>query len=146
MGKALGIDYGSVRIGIALSDETQTISFGKEAINNDKKAIEKIKNLITKEKVTNVILGYPLNLKGEKTPQTLEVESFEEKLKEHFKNPLFSHISVSRWDERFTSKMAADSLIESGMKKKKRRDKSNLDIIAAALLLQSYLDSIKSKS
>jgi putative Holliday junction resolvase len=55
----------------------------------------------------------------------------------------FENIIISRWDERFTSKMAADSLIESGMKKMKRRDKSNLDIVSASLMLQSYLDSTK---
>jgi putative Holliday junction resolvase len=143
MGKALGIDYGSVRIGIALSDETQTISFGKEAIDNNPKVFDKIKNLTSNEKITEIILGYPLNLKGEKTKQTLEVESFEEKLKGHLKNPPFDHVRILRWDERFSSKMAADSMLESGMKKKKRRYKANIDIISAALLLQSYLDSIK---
>ena len=142
----MGMDYGAVRIGIAISDETGTIAFGREVIDNNHKALEKIKNLIAEEKVTKIILGYPLNLKGEKNSQTSEVELFEEKLKSYFSVSPFNNIAIFRWDERFTSKMAADSLFESGMKKKKRRDKSNLDIISAALLLQSYLDSKKNKS
>ena len=146
MSKTLGIDYGAVRIGIAISDETSTIAFGREVIDNNSKAMDKIKNLVETEKIENIVLGYPLNLKGEKTPQTIEVESFEEKLRKYFTGSKFANITICRWDERFTSKMAADSLLESGMKKKKRQDKSNLDIISAAILLQSYLDSIKKQS
>ncbi|MCI0448974.1 MAG: Holliday junction resolvase RuvX [Chlorobi bacterium] len=141
MGKILAIDYGSVRIGIAVSGGSGSIAFGKQALSNDNKAIGKIKKLVSGEGISQIILGYPLNLKGEKTHQTLEVESFEEKLKSGFSSDDFKHVIITRWDERFTSKMAADSMIESGMKKKKRRDKSNIDIISAAILLQSYLDS-----
>jgi putative Holliday junction resolvase len=143
MGKVLAIDYGAVRIGIALSDETGTVAFGREAVPSNGKAIDRIKKIASEENVTFVIIGYPLNLKSEKTRLTLEVEAFEEKLKSAFNTFPFNNISISRWDERFTSKMAADSLIQSGMKKSKRQDKSNLDIVSAALLLQSYLDSIK---
>jgi putative Holliday junction resolvase len=140
MGRVLAIDYGSVRIGIALSDDTNTIAFGKEVITNDNKSLAKLKNLIVTNNVSEVILGYPLSLKNEKTQQTLHVESFEEKLIALFTN---GSITIKRWDERFTSKMAADSMIESGMSRKNRQKKSNLDIISAALLLQSYLDSVK---
>ncbi len=142
MSKVLAIDYGMVRIGIALSDDTQTIAFGREAVKNDAKAAAAIKQIAQSEQVSDVILGYPLNLKGEKTPQTREVEIFEQKLRAAFTNSGITGINFIRWDERFTSKMAAVSMIESGMKKKKRQDKSNLDIISAALLLQSYLDSL----
>lgn len=145
MGKIMGIDYGAVRIGIAMSDETATIAFGREVIGNNDKTLEKIRYLAAAENVNKIVLGYPLNLKGEKTSQTSEVESFEEKLKNHFTNSPYHNITIFRWDERFTSKMAADSLLESGMKKKKRQDKSNLDIVSAAIMLQSYLDSVKSR-
>ncbi len=141
--KVLGIDYGLVRIGIALSDDTAAIAFGREAIKNDAKAVDAIKKIATDENVSAIVLGYPLNLKGEKTPQTREVEIFEQKLKTVFSNSGITGVSFIRADERFTSKMAADSMIESGMKKKKRQDKSNIDIISAAILLQSYLDSRK---
>lgn len=143
MDKYLGLDYGSVRIGIALSDESKTFAFGKEYIDNDKNAIDRINSIISSENITRIILGYPKNLKGERTKQTLEVENFEEKLRAFIKPGV---VKIIRWDERFTSKIAAGSLIESGMKKKKRQQKGNIDIVSAALLLQSYLDSNKSKT
>ena len=145
MGRVLGIDHGSVRIGIALSDETNTIAFGREVIENNIKSFDKLKSIVVSNNVSDIILGYPLNLKGEKTRQTLEVEAFEEKLKSLFSPGGNFNITIKRWDERFTSKMAADSMIESGMKKKNRQKKSNLDLISAALLLPSYLDSMKLK-
>ena len=142
MDKYIGLDYGSVRIGIALSDETKTFAFGKEFIDNDKNALSRINSLINSENISRIILGYPKNLKGERTKQTLEVETFEEKLRTIINT---NDVIIIRWDERFTSKMAADSLIESGMKKKKRQQKGNIDIVSAALLLQSYLDTEKNK-
>jgi len=140
----MGIDYGSVRIGISLSDELRIIAFGKEMILNNKDCLERILTIIKEGYVSRIVLGYPLNLKGAKTPQTLEVENFETKLRDYLDSKLENNsIEIIRYDERFTSKMAQDSLITSGMKKKKRQDKSNLDIISSALLLQSYLDSQK---
>jgi putative Holliday junction resolvase len=141
--RVMGIDYGSVRIGISVSDETNTIAFGKNVIENDKNCLPKILVLVKEFGVGKIILGYPLNLKGNKSSQTLKVEEFEVRLKDYM-NSSFGEdkIDIIRWDERFTSKMAQNSLIESGMKKKKRQQKSNLDIVSAALLLQSYLDSL----
>jgi len=140
----MGIDFGSVRIGISLSDELKIIAFGREMILNNKNCLPRIVDIIKKESVSRIVLGYPLNLKGGKTPQTLEVENFEAALRNYLDSNIKNNsIEIIRCDERFTSKMAQDSLISSGMKKKKRRDKSNLDIISSALLLQSYLDSQK---
>jgi len=140
----MGIDYGSVRLGISLSDELRIIAFGKEMILNNKECLPRIAEIVRQESVSRIVLGYPLNLKGDKTTQTLEVENFETRLREYLDSKLGQNsIEIIRCDERFTSKMAQNSLITSGMKKKKRQDKSNLDIISAALLLQSYLDSQK---
>ncbi len=140
----MGIDFGSVRIGISLSDELRIIAFGKEMVLNNKNCLPRIVDIIKKEFVSRIVLGYPLNLKGGKTPQTLEVENFEAALRNYLDSNIKNNsIEIIRCDERFTSKMAQDSLISSGMKKKKRQDKSNLDIISSALLLQSYLDSQK---
>ena len=141
MGKILGLDYGHVRIGVALSDDNKSIAFGKDIINNNSRMYDSLLKLIQHENVEKIILGYPLNLKGGKTESTLQVERFEGELKTNLlENNL--NIDVIRWDERLTSKMAEQSLIASGMKKSKRRDKSNLDIISSALILQSYLDSM----
>ena len=140
----MGIDYGSVRIGISVSDETNTIAFGKDVFDNDKNCFPKITGIVKQNGIGKIILGYPLNLKGNKSPQTLKVEEFEAKLRNFLDNSIGEgFVRIIRWDERFTSKMALDSMFESGMKKKKRQQKSNLDIISAALLLQSYLDSMK---
>jgi putative holliday junction resolvase len=142
--KVMGIDYGSVRIGIATSDLSRTIAFGKQAIDNNKSSLDKILEIINTENISMIVLGYPLNLKGSKTAQTIEVEKFENELKNYLSKKLDERrIDIVRWDERFTSKIAEDSMLISGMKKKKRQDKSNIDIISAALMLQSYLDQIK---
>lgn len=141
--KVMGIDYGSVRIGISISDETNTIAFGKDVLNNDTGCLPKITALVKHNSIGKIVLGYPLNLKGNKSPQTVKVEEFEAKLRNHLDKSLDEGaVQIIRWDERYTSRMAQDSLIESGMKKFKRKQKSNLDIISAALLLQSYLDSL----
>ena len=142
--KVMGIDYGSVRIGISFSDETNTVAFGKDVLTNDAGCIEKITGIVKQNSIGKIVLGYPLNLKGHKSPQTTKVEEFEAKLRNYLNKSLGEGtVQIIRWDERFTSKMAQDSMLESGMKKKKRQQKSNLDIISAALLLQSYLDSMK---
>lgn len=140
MDKFLGIDFGAVRIGIAISDYTKTIAFGREFIRNDNSSLTSIRSIAETENISKIILGYPVNLKGEKTKQTLEVEAFEDKLMKIFEGKI---IEIIRWDERFTSKIAQESMLESGMRKKKRQQKGNIDIISAALLLQSYLDSKK---
>jgi putative Holliday junction resolvase len=142
-GKILAIDFGSKRIGIALSDATNTIAFGREVVKNDDKYLERITHLVTAENVIEIVLGYPLSLKGNKSAQTIVVEGFEEELRNYLNARLERQVNIVRWDERYTSKMASDSMIRSGMKKKDRRKKENLDIISAALLLQSYLDSLK---
>lgn len=141
-GKLIGVDYGSVRIGIAMSDELGMMAFGKQIIKNDASLLNKFLKIIQTDNISSIILGYPMNLKNEKTAQTLDVEKFEEKLKQ-FLSANNLNIEVIRWDERFTSKMAQESMIASGMKKKKRQEKSNLDIISATLMLQSYIDSQK---
>ena len=145
MGKILGIDHGSVRIGIAVSDDSHTIAFGREVIPNNKGTLARIKQIIIDDNISLIVLGYPLNLKGEKTEQTLDVEKFEGELKAAFNGTENSNIDIIRWDERFTSKMAVDSMLESGMKKKNRQQKGNIDIISASLMLQSYLDNSKIK-
>lgn len=143
-GKTLGLDYGNVRIGIALSDETGTIAFGKNIVDNSPSCFKILLDIINREGIKDVVLGYPLNLKGQKTSQSLEVEKFENEFN-YFLNKADVSVNIIRWDERLTSKMAQSSLLESGMKKKRRQDKSNLDIISATLILQSYLDSEKIK-
>src|SRR5690349_8920111 len=112
MGKVLGIDHGTKRIGIALSDETRTIAFGKDIIEPGSAVFKKIAELVKLNNVTSVIVGYPVNLKGLKTKQTEEVEKFIVSLSE----ALPDEVKVEKWDERLTSKMAESYVIDSGMK------------------------------
>lgn len=143
MAKILGIDHGIVRVGIAVSDESSTIAFGREVLPNNNEIFKRILKYINEENISLIVIGYPLTLKGERSEQTKEVEKFEAELKKVLKETQFSNTGIIRWDERFTSKMASDSMLESGMKKKKRQQKGNLDIISASIMLQSYLDSRK---
>jgi putative Holliday junction resolvase len=139
-GRVLGIDYGSVRIGIALSDDSNKIAIGKELIPNDSHLLQKLFEFIKQNNVGTIVLGYPLTLKGTKSAFTLKTEKFETELHSYLSEKNFN-IPIIRWDERLTSKMAEKSIIDSGMKKKKKKDKGSLDIISAVLILQSYLDS-----
>jgi putative holliday junction resolvase len=141
----MGIDYGSKRVGIAVSDEEKKYSFHRDNFINDKHLIKNILELIAKENIIKIILGYPLNLKSEKTMQTIEVEMFSKKLNDNLRsNAVKAEIIYE--DERFTSKLAEYNLISSGLKKKDRKNKGLTDSISAQILLQDYLDKQKNKS
>jgi len=101
--------------------------------------LEKIYKLLKEEDAGKIVVGYPLNLKSEKTLQTLEVDKFIAGLQSFFlsKN---EDIAVEIFDERFTSKMASGYIAGSSMKKSKRQDKSMIDSISAQIILQDYLD------
>jgi putative holliday junction resolvase len=136
--RILGIDYGSKRIGIAVTDPLNIIARGVKTIFNTSQAIDEIKHIIDEFEVDTIVIGLPLNLKGKKGQQALEVEKFAHVLE----------ITVGRevvyWDERFTSQTSHQTLIDMGVKKKQRQSKSKIDEMAAALILQSYLDCRKS--
>jgi len=100
----------------------------------------KIVSLIINENVTKLIIGYPLNFKSEKTEITLSVEQFRLEL-ESLLAKQGKKVEIVFFDERFTSSLAQDNLINSGLSKKKRRDKGIVDSIAAKIILQDYLDS-----
>ena len=125
-GKILGIDYGEKRIGLAVSDETQT--FARElTIVSPKEFWDRIKLVIDEHQVTKIVLGWPLNMSGQETEKTREVEGF--KLRVESKTGL----PVEIMDERLSSQMA-ESI--TGNKK-------DLDSLAAQILLQNYLDKNK---
>lgn len=141
----MGIDYGSKRVGIAVSDEEKKYSFHRDNFINDKHLIKNILELIAKENIIKIILGYPLNLKSEKTIQTTEVEMFSKKLNDNLRsNAVKAEIIYE--DERFTSKLAGYNLLSSGLKKKDRKNKGLTDSISAQIILQDYLDKQKNKS
>lgn len=142
--KYLGIDFGLRRIGMAISDTEKKFSFYRDYILNDKNAYDKITDTVINENVSKIIIGYPLNFKSEKTEITKSVESFSRELKSHMhkKN---TDAEIIFTDERFTSSLAQENLIQSGLSKKKRREKGIVDSLSAKILLQDYLDSPNNK-
>lgn len=138
MSKVLGIDYGTVRIGLALTDSARIIASPLETIPNHG-ALAYLKQLITKEKILDVVVGEAKRLNGESSETTVLQQQFVDKLLAQ--NP---GINMHRTNEMYTSKMAAQSMITSGLKQSVRRDKGTLDKISAAILLQSWLDYRKS--
>jgi len=133
MPRILAIDYGIKRTGIAITDEMQMIAFGLTTIPSET-AIAFLKDYFSKEKVAGVIVGEPKQMNGEPSQSAEIINRFVVKFKE-----AFPEVPVDRVDERFTSKMAFKTMIDSGLKKKQRQNKGLVDEIAATILLQDYL-------
>ena len=131
--KAIGIDYGTKRVGIAISDPSQIIATALCTTPN-KDVFKFLIDLLQKENINTIVVGEAKNLDGTDTDSTSEILTFVEKLK-----TLFPKVKVTTIDERFTSKIAFQSIIDSGIKKKKRRDKSLIDEVSATIILQDYL-------
>lgn len=134
MAKLLAIDYGAKRTGLAISDEMKIFAFGLTTVETAQ-LIPYLKQLMIKEKIERFVLGEPKRLNNEASSTTEMVFQFKKKLME-----TFPEIPVDMIDERFTSKMAQQTVMQSGLKKKDRQDKSRLDTISAALILQTYLE------
>jgi putative holliday junction resolvase len=138
--KYLGIDFGLKRIGMAISDTEKKYSFYRNYILNDNTTYNKIIEIIINENVSKIIIGYPLNFKSEKKEITLSVEKFCEELKLLLQKKE-KDIEIVFFDERFTSSLAQENLIQSGISKKKRREKGIVDSMSAQIILQDFLDS-----
>ena len=135
MAKALGIDYGKKRVGIAISDSVQIIATALTTIDTPN-IFTFLKDLLEKEEIDCFVVGEPKNLDGTPTDSTVITKEFVAKLSKKY-----PHISIKRIDERFTSKIAKQSILDAGIKKMKRRDKALVDKVSAAIILQSYLDA-----
>jgi len=133
MGRVMAIDYGSKRVGIAVTDPMQLIANGLTTVHTEA-ALEYLTQYIAKEPVDTIVVGYPANLDGTETNATPLVKGFIKKLKKHC-----TEQQIVILDESFTSKMAKDAMVEGGLKKKQRQDKALVDKISATLILQSYL-------
>lgn len=138
-GRIMGIDFGSKRIGISISDPTLTIAQGLLVLENNPEFFDKVKDICFKYDVKLIVVGLPISLSGRYSSKTNEVLKFVDKLKSKLK------IDIVKWDERFTTKIAQRAKIEMNLKKKKRKEKIFDDIISATLILQSYLDFLKNK-
>lgn len=133
MGRVLAIDFGKKRTGIAVTDPLKMIASPYGMVET-KVLGAFLREYFAKEEVDVVVIGMPKRLNNEDTHATGMVKRFVEQFKEKFPEKQISLI-----DERFTSKMAFNAMIEGGMSKKDRREKGNIDKISAAIILQSYL-------
>lgn len=132
-GRILSIDYGGKRTGLAVTDPLKIIATGLCTVESPK-LIAFLKDYFSKETVELVIIGMPVNWDDTATHATPLVQKF---IKEFQKN--FTSIPIKEVDERFTSKLASQAMIQMGMKKKQRQNKAMLDEIAATIMLQEYL-------
>ncbi|MBG7611160.1 Holliday junction resolvase RuvX [Polaribacter sp. BAL334] len=135
MGRILAIDFGKVRTGIAVTDELQIIASGLTTVKTEE-LIPFLKNYCAKEKVAIFIVGKPKQMNNTDSESEALIIPFLEKLSKEIPS-----IPIKRVDERFTSKMAVQTMIAGGLKKKQRSNKALVDEISATIILQSYLYS-----
>ncbi len=133
MARLMAIDYGTKRVGIAVSDSMQIIATGLTTVHS-KDVIEFLKKYMEKEEVACIVVGEPKQLNNLPSESAAVIDSFVKHLKRTFPT-----IKVERMDERFTSKMAFQTMIDSGLKKKDRQNKALVDEISATIILQSYM-------
>ena len=134
MSRVIGIDYGSKRIGIAVTDPLKIIASGLTTV-----MIQEVMLFLTdylgKEKVEAIVVGEPKNLDNTPAESAAGVEAFIRTLKKKFPS-----IPIYRIDERFSSKMAQQTMLDGGLKKKARQNKATIDMVSAAIILQTYLE------
>ncbi len=135
MAKIIAIDYGAKRCGIAETDDLQIIASALTTIPT-KEALVFLKDYCSRNQVDIAVFGQPIRMSGEVSEIESEILKFIGKFKK-----IHPNIQVERVNEAFTSKLAMEAMIQSGARKKKRREKGNLDKISATLILQNYLES-----
>jgi putative Holliday junction resolvase len=138
MARVIAIDYGQKRVGIAVTDELQIIASGLTTVNVQD-IIPFLEDYFSKNDVECIVVGEAKDLKNNPSESARFIEPFVKHLHRKFK-----HIKIERIDERFTSKMAFQTMIDSGLKKKARRNKALIDEISATIILQSYMEQKRS--
>ena len=138
MPKIVALDYGSKRVGVAISDPENKIAFALKTISTEL-VLKYIIDLVASEKISLVVIGFPLNLDGSLNDISHEINIFINKLSQKI-----PEILVEKYDERFTSVIAKKTILNSGIGKQKRQNKSLVDKVSATIILQSYLDSLQS--
>ena len=134
MGQILAVDFGKKRCGLAATDDLRIIASGLDTVETSV-LMEYLKKYFEKNTVDELVIGLPTDLKGNMS----EVEQDIQKFIEEFKNE-FPEVSVVRFDERFTSKIASYFISQSGKNKKQREEKGLIDKVSATLILQQYLE------
>jgi len=133
LGRILSIDYGKKRTGIAVTDPLKIIATGLTTVETPK-LMTFLKEYLTKETVEEVIIGMPTNMDDSDTHATPLVRHFIQAFQKHI-----PAVPIKEVDERFTSKMASQAMIDMGLKKKQRQNKALVDEIAATIMLQEYI-------
>ncbi|MBR5610855.1 MAG: Holliday junction resolvase RuvX [Bacteroidales bacterium] len=137
MKRIIGIDYGKKRVGVAVSDPLMIFASPLETVPTAN-IINYLKTYTSREEVEKFVVGYPVNMDNKPSEAAQYVDVFLKQLKKAFPN-----IPVVLEDERFTSVLAFQSLIDSGVKKMDRRDKAAVDKVSAAIILQTFMDRKK---
>ncbi|MBQ1737230.1 MAG: Holliday junction resolvase RuvX [Muribaculaceae bacterium] len=135
MGRIMGIDYGRKRTGVAVTDPLQIIA-GNLATVPTHTLMQYIKDYVARESVDRIVIGQPSQLNGEPSESMKYITPFVNRLRKELPD-----MPVVMYDERFTSTIAHQAMIDGGMKKSDRRDKSRVDAIAATIILNDYLQS-----
>ena len=135
MGRIMAIDYGTKRVGIAITDPNKIIATALDTIHS-KDIIEYLKKYFSLNDVELLVVGEPKQMNNTASEVTPQVEQFVKIIKK-----TFPEMSVARFDERFTSKMAEQAIRMSGVKKMERRNKSLVDQTSAVIILQSYMNA-----
>ena len=134
MSRLLSIDYGKKRTGIAVSDPLQIIANGLTTVETNK-IFDFLKSYFEKEIIDKVIIGLPRQMNNEASENLLRVQQFAGRLQN-----LYPALPIEFFDERFTSKMAQQTMIDGGLKKKDRQNKALVDEISATIILQGYME------
>ena len=137
MGRIIAIDYGQKRVGFAATDELRICAHALETVHVTL-AFDFLKNYIETEKVDIIVIGEPKKLDNTPSDSTRYIEPFVNRVRKAFPN-----IEIARVDERFTSRMAFQTMIDSGLKKKDRQNKALVDTISATIILQTYLQQLE---
>ena len=139
MGRILAIDYGRKRVGLAVTDPMQIIATKLTTVRSHD-IFDFLKEYFQKEAVEKVIIGYPLQMNNEASEAVLYINPFLKRFQK-----LYPEMPIEQVDERFTSKMAFQTMIDAGLKKKDRQDKGTIDAVSATIILQSYMEQQKYK-
>ncbi len=140
MGRILAIDYGSKRVGLAVTDDLQMIAGGLTTVHS-KDVIAFLKDYCGREDVECFVVGEPFDMQNRASDASRYIDPFVKHLRKQF-----PHIPVERIDERFTSQMAMRTMIDAGLKKKARQNKALVDTISATIILQYYMQQKASKN
>lgn len=136
MARILAIDYGKKRVGIAVTDELQIIATGLTTVRAHD-IIDFLKQYTSEENVERFVVGEPKQMDNTESESAKYIKPFLNRLRK-----VFPEIPVERMDERFTSKLAKQAMIDGGLRKKQRQNKATVDKVSATIILQSYLETI----